>query len=339
MRISSFSALMLGGAALALVCSLGGSPASAAQSESAVAASQAAADQALENSRPYGELAAQAEANAAQAVRQAARNVRAARLFAAQDTEDEGWLGVEIGDVTAQKAKDLKLSSERGVIVSSVAQESPAAKAGLKANDVILQYNGENVEGAEQFRRLVRETPPNRAATLEISREGKTQNLSVTLGDRADAESGQWQSSLHPLQNLRFAMPNTKWNNSAFASPDVFFMNAPKPVLGITAEDLSGQLGAYFGAPKDQGVLVRDVQSASPAAKAGLKAGDVIISAGGKPVKSLAGLREQLPARNLDKSVTLPLQVIRRGSQMTLSVTIEPPQRPEPPPAMHTAQL
>lgn len=303
------------------------------------------AAQLRDNQGQYRELMAQAEVKAARARQladaegaNAARVAQAqvARVFASRESSDEGWLGVEIGEVTAKDVKDLKLSSERGVIVSSVAENSPAAKAGLKQNDVIMQYNGESVEGGEQFRRLVRETPPHRTISMTVSRNGKMQTLSLEVGERSGAEIQQLQP-LRDLQALRPSIQARDWSRS-FASPGVFVMNARTPILGIEGEDLSGQLGAYFDAPHDEGVLVRYVTSASPAEKAGLKAGDVIISANGTPVKSLADLRNQLPERNIYKAIALPLGIIRRGSQMSVSVTLEPRQ-PEPPPAMHTAQL
>ena len=305
------------------------------------------AEQFRENQGQYRQEIAQAARDAARAAQQLSgqgqksaiytERAQALRPFV-QANSDEGWLGVEIGEVTAQKAKDLKLSSERGVVVSGVEQNSPAAKAGLKKNDVILQYNGENVEGAEQFRRLVRETPPDRTITLAVSRDGKTRNLSVKLEDRAHAERQNLQALSGSLRNLQLALPNQEWSRN-FAAPDLFLFSTRTPVLGITAEDLSGQLGTYFGAPDGQGVLVRDVRSASPAEKAGLKAGDVIISANGKPVHSLSDLRGDLPARDTKSATTLALGLIRKGAQMKISVTIEPPSTPEPTRPTRTAQL
>ncbi len=188
--------------------------------------------------------------------------------------EGSGWLGVEINEVTPEKAKDLRLPATRGAIVAEIEPNSPAAKAGLKVNDVILQYDGQLVEGTIQFRRLVRETPPGRTVELQISRDGGTQNISVELADRNAYYEKRMEGRMRDLEKpFAFATPNFNFN----MGPETWFMDARTPILGINAEDLSGQLGGYFGAPGNSGVLVREVRSGTPAEKAGLKAGDVII--------------------------------------------------------------
>jgi S1-C subfamily serine protease len=109
------------------------------------------------------------------------------------------------------------------------------------------------------------------------------------------------------------------------------------PVLGINAEDLSGQLGTYFGAPDGTGILVREVRSGTPAEKAGLKAGDVIIKMNDKPVHSLGDLRQELRDKNDQKPASLG--ILRKGSEMNVSITIEKPQPIEPMHMVHRAQL
>src|SRR5262252_865758 len=93
-----------------------------------------------------------------------------------------GWLGVETRDVNAEKAKELKLPGERGVLLTAVVPDSPAAKAGLKENDVVTEINGQRVEGALQFRRMIHEIPAGRTVQIGIIRDGATQTISVTLG-------------------------------------------------------------------------------------------------------------------------------------------------------------
>jgi len=109
------------------------------------------------------------------------------------------------------------------------------------------------------------------------------------------------------------------------------------PLLGISAEDLTGQLGSYFGAPNNSGVLIREVRSGTPADKAGLKAGDVIIKVDGKPVGALSELRDQL--RDKGDGKTVNLGVLRKGSEMTVPVTIEKPKPIEKTQTIHRAQL
>lgn len=253
-------------------------------------------------------------------------------VFMLQDN-DAGWLGVDIEEVTAEKAKNLKLTAVRGVIVGDVEADSPAAKAGLKQNDVILEYDGQAVEGTVQFRRLVRETPPGRTVNLQISRDGATQNVSVQLADRNAYYEKRMRGAMPEFgKSFSFQVPNFEVH-----SPEMFtLMGIPGPTLGIEAEDLSGQLGAYFGAPNDAGVLVRSVRAGTPAQKAGLKAGDVIVKLDGTAVKSVTGLREQLREKREQKSVKLG--VLRKGSQLEVTVQLEHP-TPETQQGVHTATL
>ncbi len=248
-------------------------------------------------------------------------------------TDEGGWLGVEIAEVTAEKAKDLKLSAMRGVIVDGVEPDSPAAKAGIKEKDVITQYDGQPVEGTVQFRRLIRETPPGRAVTLEISRGGSRQNISVELGDRTDVYVRKMKGKMRDFGGAySFSMPNVE------ELPDMPEVMDPRtPVLGINAEDLTSQLGSYFGAPNNAGVLVREVRPGTPAEKAGLKAGDVITKVEGKEVRTLADLRAQLREKSNQASVNM--SVLRKGSEIAVTVPIEKPRPMEQMHSVHRAQL
>lgn len=289
------------------------------------------------------EIAARADAIASRAEELASKAQDKAYQIFEQEPGDfmispedgSGWLGIEIDEVTPEKAKDLKLSATRGVVVSEIESGSPAAKAGLKENDVILQYDGQTIEGTVQFRRLVRETPPGRSVTLGISRGGNAQNLSVELGDRSSFSEKRMKARIHDFGGPdveRFAGPNLDFR---FDMPEV--MDWRTPSLGISAEDLSGQLGAYFGAPDGAGILVREVRPGTPAEKAGLKAGDVIVQLDEKPIRALADLREQLRDKSEEKSVRLG--ILRKGAELNVNVAIEKPRPIEPMRMVHRAQL
>lgn len=248
--------------------------------------------------------------------------------------EEAGWLGVEIGEVTPEKAKDLKLASVRGVVVLDVEPDGPAAKAGLKENDIITEFDGQAVEGTVQFRRLVQEAPPGRSVSLVIWRNGSNQNLSVEMGDRSASIKKKMRGRMREFGHAHaFSMPNFDFH---FDTPEM--MDWRTPVLGMSAEDLSGQLGAYFGAPNNSGVLVREVRPGTPAEKAGLKAGDVIVKLDDQPIASLADLRERLGEKSDQKSVNLG--ILRKGSEITVPVLIEKP-HPMDPAAhiIHRAQM
>jgi serine protease Do len=251
------------------------------------------------------------------------------------DSESNGWLGIEIAEISADRAKELKLGAVRGVEVVQVEADSPAAKAGLKEHDVITTYDSQMVEGRVQFRRLVRETPPGRSVNLGVSRDGSAQSLTVVIGDRGEQIENNVRVFRHPehlAPPSSFVMPDFDFQ---FAAPEVMDMRTP--LLGISAEDLNGQLGAYFGAPNGEGILVRDVRRGTPAEKAGLKAGDVITKVDDKPVKSLRDLRTELREKGEQKTVNL--SVLRKGSTMNMPIEIEKPRPIDPPQIINRAQL
>jgi serine protease Do len=234
--------------------------------------------------------------------------------------EGSSWLGVETHEVTADKAKELKLSAERGVVLGKVVPDSPAAKAGLKENDVVTEINGQRIEGAAQFRRMIHEIPAGRTIQLTVWRDGRAQTISATLG-----KSEQRHHAMHMMApapgTFAFRMPEMpamEWNGN-------MLFGGGQPRLGIDAEEISGQLGAFFGAPDGEGILVRDVNSGSPAEKAGVKAGDVITALNGERIRTVGELREKLSAKREDKDRTVKLGVLRNKSEISLTVELPAP--------------
>ena len=236
---------------------------------------------------------------------------------------DGSWLGVETSEVTQQKAKDLKLPAERGAVVGKVLTDSPAAKAGLKQNDVITEINGQRVEGTAQFRRMIHEIPAGRSVQLTVGRDGRSQTVTATVG-KSDGRRGS--GMMNGPGTFSFRMPNIPEMPEIAGLGDLnnLVVMAPGQTrLGINAEDLQGDFGNYFGAPDGEGVLVREVFPDSPAAKAGLKAGDVITSVGGDRIRTASELREKLRSGKDAKS--LSLGVLRNKSSLTLSVELPTP--------------
>ena len=238
---------------------------------------------------------------------------------------DGSWLGVETSEVTQQKAKDLKLPAERGAVVGKVLPDSPAAKAGLKQNDVVTEINGQRVEGAAQFRRMIHEIPAGRPVQLTVWRDGRSQTIGATLG-KSEARRGS--GMMNGQDRFSFRMPNIPEMPEVAGLGDLsnfVFMATGQTRLGINAEDLQGDFGNYFAAPDGEGVLVREVFPDSPAAKAGLKAGDVITSVGGERVRTTNELRDKLGGGKDAKS--LSLGVLRNKSSLNLSVELPAPQK------------
>ena len=180
----------------------------------------------------------------------------------------------------------------------------PASKAGIKHGDVILEYNGQHVEGGAQFVRMVQEIPAGRKAELQVWRNGARQSVTATIGTRQER-------AFTFIPNIPFPpelpmIPDTPHDMFAWRST----------LLGIETEGLNSQLAEFFGVK--EGVLVRSVIKGSAAETAGLKAGDVITKVDGKVVTSPRTLTPLL--RKSDKSLTLT--VVRNHKEITLNVKL-----------------
>ena len=229
------------------------------------------------------------------------------------------YLGVGFSEIDADRAKALQLKDARGVEIRCVDENSPAAKAGLQIGDVVLEYNGEHIEGAEQFTRLIKETPPGRSASLVVWRNGVTKTVSAAIGTRQSGPSvfefdGEDFALTMPALPAMPAMP-------AFRMPDIprTFMSWRSPILGIESESLNPQLAEFFGVK--EGVLVRSVNRGSAAEKAGFKAGDVIIKVDGERVTTPKEISSILQESRSKGSISVT--VVRHQKEMSLSVTVE----------------
>jgi serine protease Do len=217
------------------------------------------------------------------------------------------YLGVSLAEIDANRAKELKLKEDYGVEITRVEDGSPAEKAGLKAGDVVLEYNGERVEGMEQFGRMVRETPPGREVKLKISRNGSGQTLTAVVGSRKmRGFSGNFPEG--------FVMPEIR-------IPEIpqIFTTMRTARLGVEIESLGSQLAEFFGV-KD-GVLVRAVLENTPAQKAGIKAGDVITKVDGMPVTSPSELSGAVRTASAKK--TYSVEFMRDRKPQTVTVTVD----------------
>jgi serine protease Do len=229
------------------------------------------------------------------------------------------YLGVGVCDMEADRAKALKLKEESGVEIKSVDADSPAQKAGLKVGDVVVEYNGQKVEGNEQFARLVRETPAGRPARLKVVREGNTVDLSATIGTRP-ANSFSMDSD----GNMTFVMPMPPMPAMPPMPPmpnlDIphATLSWPSGALGIESESLTPQLAEFFGVK--EGVLVRSVGRNTPAEKAGIKAGDVILKVDGEKVTSPREISSLLRAARSKPS--LPITLMREKRELTITVEL-----------------
>ena len=251
-----------------------------------------------------------------------APRARSAQAFVIQ-RNGGGYLGIGGMEVTADKVKALNLKEEGGVLVSSVAEDGPAAKAGLKEGDVVLEFNGTPVQGTVQFQRMVGETPVGRQVKLTIWRNGASQTLTATIGERKGGgmvmmpESGKtWSFDMPDMPNMP-TMPRM---------PDLNVPHwesiSPNPALGIYGEPLgeNDQLAEFFGV--SDGVLVRSVRKGSAAEKAGIKAGDVITKVDDSKVTVSADITRTLRGLRGKKS-SVTVTVVRNKKEMPITVTLE----------------
>lgn len=224
------------------------------------------------------------------------------------------FIGVGLAEIDSERAKALKLKEEAGVEITRVEQESPAEKAGLKVGDVVLDYNGGKVESMAQFSRMVRETPPGREVKLLISRNGQTQDITVKVGERRAPRV------LLGGNDFVMALPRVEIP----PLPDIprSFMSWRSSMLGVEAEGIESQLAEYFGVK--EGVLVRFVIKDSPADKAGLKAGDVIVKVDDSKVVTPGDVSSRIRASLRSNKKMFPLLVVRDHKEITVNVTIDP---------------
>jgi serine protease Do len=215
------------------------------------------------------------------------------------------YLGVSLAEIDADRAKELKLKEDYGVEITRVESGSPAEKAGLKPGDVVLEYNGQRVEGMEQFGRMVRETPAGREVRLVVSRNGATQTLTATVGEHR----GRPFEGFPNIEIPEFRMPDI---------PQIF-TTLRSPVLGVEVETLGSQLGDYFGVK--EGVLVRSVLKDTPAEKAGIRAGDVITKVDGQGVAMPGELSGAV--RNATTKKSFSVELTRDHKPLTLTVMVE----------------
>lgn len=237
-------------------------------------------------------------------------------LFAPPATQS--YLGVHLMDVRGDRARELGMSEPYGVEIMSVAPDSPAEQAGIRKGDVIVRWRGQRVEGQEQLVRLVRETPVGRQVELTVYRGGSEMNLNVEIGEREVASPNVLFNCGDEPCEIR--IPNIRIRSFDFDIPKPRMVTQSR-LLGAELESLEGQLAEHFGVK--EGVLVRSVDQNSPAARAGLKAGDVLVEVAGRAVRDPAQIREAFHDADAGKPVALG--VVRSRSR--LSLEMEPQQR------------
>ena len=232
-------------------------------------------------------------------------------------------IGISIRDLSSEDVARVKLAEGAGVLVDEVREGTPAARAGFKTGDVIIEFDGERVRSARQLTRLVRETPPGRSVTAIALRDGTRQTMKVAPEGRTSTDLQQFPDIAARVNGDVIArLPNLDFNFD-FATPRI---SVRPRRLGVELAPIGDQLAAYFGVK--QGVLVSSVTAESPAARAGLKAGDVITAVNGRDVSTTADLSTAVNGTSPEG--TLELRVMRDRKELTLKATLPPAPQPAP---------
>lgn len=233
----------------------------------------------------------------------------------------QGYLGVELADIDSDKAQVLKLKEVRGALITLIDHDAPAGLIGLKVNDVVIQLNGQNVDGAEQLRRMLKEIPPGRKVSIEIVREGNVQTLAVELADRQVLGHDVWNKI--GSGDVFTPPPNSMGilsgggdapTGGGFHMP--FFGSSLN--VGVMVEPLTTQMAEYLGV--QSGLMVKQVARKSDAATAGLKAFDIILKVGTEQITNLAGWDRALRS-NQGKAVQV--MILRDKKQQTLTLQVD----------------
>jgi membrane-associated protease RseP (regulator of RpoE activity) len=237
------------------------------------------------------------------------------------------FLGVHAEDINKENMARYGLREARGVGITSVVKDSPAEKSGLRKDDVILRFDGENVTSARKLSRLVSEVAPDHTVRLGISRGGSEQEVAVTIGKR--------ENSMDALNNLRglkglsgkleglegFGTPGArvwKWEGPDSDHDGFVFAFGNNRRIGVSTTRLTKQLAEFFGVADGKGVLVSSVSEDGPAAKAGIRAGDVITAVDGEKIDGAGDLTRALGKK---KEGDVTLTIVRDKSQRSITVT------------------
>ena len=230
-------------------------------------------------------------------------------------SSDEGgggsaYLGVDIADVSAERLAELKLKEEHGAEVTMVDQDAPAGKAGLHEHDVIVSLNGTAIESAAQLRRMIKETPSGRVVNLGISRDGQPMTIKVQLSDRH--KSMAWEPKISVQMPKMPEMPD-------FDLPVSVVVVHSGLRSGLMVENITQQLGDFFGVKDGKGVLVRSVEKGSRGEKAGFRAGDVVVKVNNQAVHDTSDFTHALRSSS---GGTAAVTVMRERREQNLTLTL-----------------
>ena len=252
-----------------------------------------------------------------------------AQFFLGNSATRQGYLGVDVRDVAPDQVSVLKLRDARGAEIIMIDHDAPAGKCGLREHDVILQMNGTAIEGRDQVRKMLHDMTPGKALQLVISRDGQQMTINTQMSSQEAVEREAWQQHLAPADTQTAGdppdvaqaapLPRTSSSKSFIGG----MLTAPA-YTGAMLEKMTAQLANYFGVPTGAGLLVRSVEPNSPAALAGMHAGDVVVRAASHTVSTLGDWARALKS---GKDKPLPVVVLRDKKEQTLMMTLDTKKR------------
>ena len=256
----------------------------------------------------------------------------ALRAISSQSHAGPGYLGIDVRDVPEDQLSALHLASARGAIIIRVDHDGPAGKMGLREHDVVIAMNGSAVEGEEPLRRMLHDTAPGRMVTLLIMRDGQQLTVSAQMADRAEVDRQAWLDHLGggaqapatglpsgDLTTANAALPAPPPVNPRYSRSFLGTLLTSPTYTGATLEKMAPQLAGFFGLPaRSRGMLVCGVDPNSPAAMAGLRAGDVVLRANTRSIQTLSDWTKAVKEA---KGSPLSIVVIRDHAEHTLLLT------------------
>jgi S1-C subfamily serine protease len=217
-----------------------------------------------------------------------------------------GWLGVYVQDITKEIKEAMDLKSKRGVLVRDVVEDSPADEAGIRREDVILVFEEKKLDDSDELIKVVRRASPGDKANLLILRNGEEKSISVILGKVP-------KDKLHVLEYF----PKDK----KFKAYSHSFSLLSGVRIGVKVQDLTEQLGEYFGVGDGEGALITEADEEGPAYEAGLRAGDVIVEVDGEKIDDVDELRDEISDK--DEGDKVGIKVIRDRQPKKFTVEVE----------------
>jgi len=230
----------------------------------------------------------------------------------------QGYLGVLVSDVDSDSAARLKLKEVRGALITLIDHDAPAGQFGLRVNDVVLELNGQRVEGAEQFGRMLKEIPAGRKVSLMVSRDGVPQTIELQLVDRKTMEQAVWNNLGNHNDPAGPAAAKGFTGGGDLGTPGFHMPFGSSLNVGAMVEPLTSQMADYLGVPS--GIIVKQVARKSEAAAAGLRAFDVILKVGSEPIATTADWDRALRA---NEGKPVPVIILRDRKQQTVNLQVD----------------